>query len=712
MTRGRDLVVHVFDANGADAGGVAIFSDRWPGSSNSLWPGAHTRRSTTNARGVATVAPRRSDEVWIVARSPDGREASAVGVPTVPPTSAGGDAPPIELVLADGEELDVRVSDGDGHPLAGLRVSVRSPVGKSGALIDRDLESDDEGRVLFHGLPPGERELYASAPGGLPTLEVGSTRSLKIAAGTKEFELRLPLAHAPIPVRFVDAIDGSPVRATALLVVDAEVDGPDSGLTRGGRDVPTRGVAAIAADATRGTILLSRTQGHPTGADRFPRETQSDLFRLVVDARDHARTWLGPFDPKELSTSEPLKLAIERGRVVTGSVVDVRGAPIPGARVHEIGPGPGRAVNMFTWYVPAAIRAARADANGAFSIGPLASGPHALVVDATGFVATTAHVTVAADAPAPIRVVLGRGATVEGDVRVEPDEEPTSFLVVLDRRGASVPDLGTLTAAPDEAGHFEFSSVPPGDYAILALLPPAPSEEAFRTANRLLGKEETPVAPQVVRFALSDEKKTLSLDPWREEKTKRRLDTSVIDPARPGAIEAVLLFLDQSGLPHRETVALSGGRLATDLPDAKSILVLLSEAVPATDLEGRAGTRSWYVGNAVLSAEDLQRGVAPIRVRRGTLKLNVSPREGAEIDKGANLWVSFFVDPGFSQSFPELLMGNTRIVTLPRAGIVTLPDLPVGRTWLYVQDGAGNGRGETYVNVVENETTKVELTWK
>lgn len=712
LTRGRDVAVHVVDARGDEVGGAAVFSDAWPAARGFLWPGGRNLRGVTDEHGSLTLSSEKSAAMWIVVRARDGREASLIDVRAPPADAPDADVRPVEIRLDDGEELHVRVRDGDGDALAGLRVTARSKIGASGATIARNGFTDDAGEVIFRGLPLVEREVSVAAPGGMPTLDVASTRFLIVASGTRDVELRIALAHAAIPVRFVDSIDGAPVRATALLVVDAEVDGPDSGLIRGGRDVPTRGVAAIAADATRGTILLSPPQGHPVDADRFPRERQSERFRVIVDARDHARTWLGPFDPAKLSATEALELRIERGRLLQGVVVEEAGAAIPGARVHEIGPGPGRAVNMFTWQTPAAIRAARTEADGRFSIGPLSTGAHALVVDATGFVATTVNVTIGASEPAPVRVVLHRGVNVEGEVHLEPDEEPSAFVVVLDRRGARVPDLGTLTTALDDAGHFSFTSLPTGEYAILALRPPADEADWFRTANRLLGKEETPAAAQVVRFALADAGRTLALDPWREGTTRRRLDTTVIDPARPGANEAVLLYLDGSGLPHRQTVALNGGRLVADLPEAKKILVLLAEAVPATDADASAGRSSWYVGNAVLSMEDLKRGVPPIHVRRGQLNLRVRTSEGSAIDDGATLWISFFVDPGFSGSFPELLMGNTRTVALPRDGALTLSDLPVGRTWLYARDGSSKGRGEVYVNVVENEMTSVELPWK
>lgn len=708
MARGRELTVHVTDSRSADVGGAAVFSETWPPSWGTLWPDARERRGTTDARGLLSFSPERSPAIWISARAPDGREAVLVDVKV--PVVDATDAAALELKVEDGEELRVRVRDGEGSPVSGLRVSVRSNVGASGTKIDRSALTDDEGVARFHGLPAGEREIWLSAAGGMPELAAESTRSLPVAAGTSDVELRFPLVHAPLPVRFVDAIDRSPVRATALLVVDAEVDGPRSGLTNGGRDVPTRGVAAIAADGTRGSILLSPPMSHPVGEDRFPREEQTARFRVVVDARDHARTWLGPFDPAKLSTTEPLELAIERGRIAKGVVVDERGAPIPGARIHEIGPGPGRACNMFTWQIPAAIRAARCDAAGGFSIGPLAAGPHELIADATGFIAKIASVSIGTEDPAPLCIELGRGATVEGEVRLEPDEDPGAFVVVLDRRGEPVPDLGTLTTGLDDEGHFAFSTLAPGDYAILALRPPTANADWFGSAMRLLQPDHP--APQVVRFSVGETTRKLALEAWRADATRQKLSVPIVDPARPGVDEARLLFVDESGLPHQQTAVVKGGQLEADLTGAKRLLVLLAEKLPESDLEGRAGSRSWYVGNAVLTADDLQRGVAPIRIRRGKLVVHVRRADGESLDEGAKLLIGFFVDPGFSVVFPELLMGNTRVMPLRRDGRVELSSMPVGRTWICAEDAAGKLRGERYVDVVENQSLEIDVDWK
>jgi hypothetical protein len=228
-------------------------------------------------------------------------------------------------------------------------------------------------------------------------------------------------------------------------------------------------------------------------------------------------------------------------------------------------------------------------------------------------------------------------------------------------------------------------------------------------AMKLLGSEKP--APQVVRFGVTEETKNLHLDAWREESMRRRLDTQVIDTARPGAKSASILFIDKSGLPHHETAAIADGRLAIDLPEFDRCLVLLSEETPASD-RADFGRRDWYCASFVVRGDDLRRGVAPLRVRRGALDVHVVPAANAAIEEGAHLWVSFFVDPGFSDAFPELLIGNSRSIALGTDGHATIPDLPVGRTWLDLLDGSSKGRGETYVNVVENTTTEVELTWK
>jgi RNA polymerase sigma-70 factor (ECF subfamily) len=704
LARGGGLAVHVVDARGADVGGATVYSGKWPGTELLLWPS--NRRGATDGLGRLTFSPDRSGRIWIAARARDGREAVVVDA------TVDESAPPIELKIPDGDPLRVRVRDHDGRALAGLRVSVRSAVGASGATIDREGTTDAAGRVDFRGLPAAVRTLYVDAPGGLPNLVDRAAEFVAVAAEEHDVELTYAPCRPPLSVRFVDAVDGAPVRATALLVVDGEVDGPPSGLGRGGRDVPTRGIASLSEDGTRGSIVLCPPHYHPIGDDRSPNGTQSEHFRLIVDARDHARTRLGPFDPEQLSASEPLTLPIERGRLVVGSVRDESGAPIPGARVHEIGPGPGRACNMFTWQVCTAIRAALCDHDGAFSIGPVAAGEHDLVVEATGFTSKIVTATVDSKATAPLVVVLGRGATVRGAVRLKADEEPGSFEVVLQRRGVPVPDAGVLTSSPDDEGHFAFPALPPGEYVILALRPPSDGRDWFWAATRLMGAGPGSLASQLTRFTLSDADVSLDLDPWREAEGRRRLDAPVVDKARPGAKRAVILYLDASGLPHHDDVDLVDGRLAVDLPDAKQYLVLLSEDGRALDLVGDATTRPWYVASRVLSSDDVKRGVPSLRVPRGTVQVRVTRADGSALGDGLRLIVGFFVDPGFSNNFPELLMGNTQTVALPSDGRLTLDDLPVGRTWLYVSDANYQGHGEVYVNVVEGAKIDAEIAWK
>ncbi|HET6162715.1 MAG TPA: hypothetical protein VFG37_03555, partial [Planctomycetota bacterium] len=202
------------------------------------------------------------------------------------------------------------------------------------------------------------------------------------------------------------------------------------------------------------------------------------------------------------------------------------------------------------------------------------------------------------------------------------------------------------------------------------------------------------------------------LEPWREAKGRRRLDAPIVDKARPGAKRAVILYLDASGLRHHDDVDLVDGRLAVDLPDAKQYLVLLSEDGRAFDLAGAATTHPWYVASRVLSSDDVKRGVPSLRVPRGTVQVRVQRPDGSALGDGLRLIVGFFVDPGFSGNFPELLMGNDQLVVLPSDGRLTLDDLPVGRTWLYVMDASHQGHGEVYVNVVEGATIDALIEWK
>jgi hypothetical protein len=587
---------------------------------------------------------------------------------------------------------------------------VRCSTRIEGVLLEVDACTSDDGDVRFRGLGPGPKTVYVAAPGGMPTLSTDSEGPRVVAAGEGDVVVTMRTARPPIAVRFVDAVDRAPVRATRLLVVDADVDGPPSGRSVGGRDVPTRGIGAVGADGMRGTILLSPAGSHPAGDDRFPRERQSERFRVIVDARDHARAWLGPFDPDQLPAGAPLVLEIPRGRIVEGRVVDGSGATIPFARVHEAGPGPGRAVNMFTWQVASVVQAARADANGRFAIGPLADGSHAFVVDAVGFRAKEFDVTLASADPADLRFELEPGGSISGEVELEPDDEPGGFLVVLDRRSPRDPGDGARCCGIDADGRFEFSSLAPGDYTVLALRPPAGGSDPFRFAWPLLmGDGTTPVARQAARVRVAGAVESLRLEPWREDASRRALDTTVVDAARPGVNRALVLYLDANRLRRREEVEIANGRLHVELAEAKEYFVLLTEAARS---DGETAARPLNVASFVVTADDLRRGVPPLQVKRGQLTVRVKNAPESALDASMRLRAVTMLQHHYGETFPELLTLPSRQFALGSTGSVSIPDLPVGRTWLYVGDSSGHSRGEVYVDVIAGRDTEVDLVWK
>lgn len=710
LVRGRDRSIHVVDEHGVDAAGASVFTGPWPLDFPFLWLHGRRLRGRTDARGNLTILGEESERCWIVARAEDGRFAVATDVARSTPADKDSAPPPLELRLDPGEALTVHVRDGDATPLAGVRVSVRCSARLEGVQLEVDACTSDDGNVRFRGLSPGPKTVYASAPGGMPTLSTDSESPRVLAAGEGDVVVTLRTARPPIAVRFVDAVDRAPVRATRLLVVDGDVDGPPSGRAVGGRDVPTRGIGAVGADGTTGTLLLSPARSRPAGDDRFPRERQSERFRVIVDARDHARAWLGPFDPDQLPAGAPLVLELPRGRIVEGTVVDGSGAPIPFARVHEAGPGAGRASNMFTWQVASVVQAARADAKGRFAIGPLADGKHAFVVDAVGFRAKEVDVTLAAADPSDLRFELEPGSSISGTVDLEPDDEPGAFLVLLDRRSPREPDDGPRACGIDAEGRFEFSSLAPGDYTVLAIRPPARESEPFRFAWPLLaGDGTTPVARQAARVHVAGAVESLRLEPWREDATRRVLDTTVVDAARPGVNRALVLYLDANRLRHREEVAIANGRLRVELAESKEYFVLLTEAARS---DGGTAAYPCNVASYVLTADDLRRGVPPLQVKRGHLTVRVTNAPGAALDGSMRLRATTMLQHTYGETFPDLLTLQPRAFALGSTGTVAIPDLPVGRTWLYVGDDSGHSRGDAYVDVVAGRNTEVDLVWK
>ncbi|MCC6407018.1 MAG: sigma-70 family RNA polymerase sigma factor [Planctomycetes bacterium] len=142
---------------------------------------------------------------------------------------------------------------------------------------------------------------------------------------------------------------------------------------------------------------------------------------------------------------EELLLVAHSTRPIEGRVIDEHGVPVPAATITA----------RLGWF---AEQYASSDDLGAFRFGAVARAEHTLSVEKVGFARVRA--TLAADADAPLELVLDHGRTLRGVVRGE-DGRPIAGVSVATRVDGLPNYEEAVRSAVD--GAFELPNTPPGD---------------------------------------------------------------------------------------------------------------------------------------------------------------------------------------------------------------------------------------------------------
>ncbi|MGE0712202.1 MAG: carboxypeptidase regulatory-like domain-containing protein [Planctomycetota bacterium] len=367
------------------------------------WSGrAHT---DAGGRFVLEPAPEGLVEVHAL---PDPRAGSCLPARGAAVVRAGGRAE-LVLVHARGQQLLGRVLEPSGAPAARAEVRFRL----RDALSDTELaaETDEAGRFALPAVPAGEGLVVArrgaSSAGPLTVL---------VPLGSDPDALELQLAPNPdLRLRVSDSLRGAPV---ALARCRLRAEAREVGEERAGLDGEARFAALGAGDY----LLTVEAAGYSPSTSAFS------------------------FDP---ARPAPLAVELEPGARLRVRVVGPDGQPVPEAEL-EVLDGSGRR--------------ARADAQGAASLGELPAGVAAVRARAPGLGSGHAQLELGPGQEGEVTVFLSAPAALRGLVRDEGGAALGGAVV----RVQGPADERLLTA--DEAGRFELTDLGPGPFRVEANL--------------------------------------------------------------------------------------------------------------------------------------------------------------------------------------------------------------------------------------------------
>ncbi|HUJ63712.1 MAG TPA: carboxypeptidase regulatory-like domain-containing protein [Kofleriaceae bacterium] len=356
-----------------------------------------------------------------------------------------GSSDPVVIALGEGASVDVTVSDASGQAIQGADVKVPDRA-------DPTVKTDDHGKALITGLHPGWIAIEAEAPGYAPGSNVTSIGS---AGGKGALAITLRKGAA-VAGRVVDEA-GHPLARVHVTAGDAADWWSDRGHAEQTTD--DKGEFAFAALAP-GSHTLSAIDGEHAPASSTP---------ITVRA-DHPVAGV--------------QIVMKAGAVVSGTVVDRDGTPVPYATVKVAGKGPEM------WRI--ASRQATSDHRGKFALRGLARAQLQARAESDSAASQIADVDLASGAQVTdLRLVLDVTGTIAGTVVDEvgapvAEVEVNAFPDLL--AGASTEGLalaGMSSTTTDGAGGFVIRGVPDGSYRLWAARHATGFDEGW-------GKQSTP----------------------------------------------------------------------------------------------------------------------------------------------------------------------------------------------------------------------------
>ncbi|MGE0454849.1 MAG: carboxypeptidase regulatory-like domain-containing protein [Vicinamibacteria bacterium] len=373
------------------------------------------------------------------------------------PVKAAADAPPVELVMAQGVAISGRIADSSGTPAEGYFVQARRRGGAQpgfGAGGLRDPTGAD-GAFYVDGLVAGEAyDLQIVGPG----LGGPGPRREGIVAPADGVELVVP-AKGRISGRVVDAQSGGPVTDFDVSAV------PDRGGSGGVRIMMGIGGPGGGRNSLRATVRSD--DGAFVLEDVAP-----GTWVVNVEAKGYQAARAAGIVVAEGKSVEGVQVRAIRGTLLRGRVLDARsgrGVPDVAVQAQPAGGGPGAVVMMD----PFRGGGIATDADGAFEIEGLSAGKYVLTTQHPEYPEASLAVELAAGTtPAEIRLVPGGalGGSVLSETRQPLAGAGVSLVPAGEAGFRGGPFEESKATVTDEAGRFRFDHLGAGRYRVAATL--------------------------------------------------------------------------------------------------------------------------------------------------------------------------------------------------------------------------------------------------
>lgn len=391
----------------------------------------------------------------------------------------------VDFELVRGGVVTGRITDADGRPVIGERVSVvkedfLEPVMSPLSMLGGDKnQTDDRGIYRIYGLEPGNYKVsvgQGAAEGGITIMGLGGS------AYAKTF---YPGVQDKEKATLIEVKEGSEIRS-----IDITVSKPGSGFAVSGRVV----------DADSGKPVPNIYLGHSSIDDKDQElggmnfggvQTDADgKFRLEGLRPGHYAVYTFTAKTDNSTYSEPAPFEITSGDV-TGIEIKLRhGASLSGVAVFD-NPDPTTAALLQTLTLTAyserkgggpSYSQSQIAADGSFQFGGLAPGKTRITVygfptlrkgltlertELNGVEQTEGIEVAAGQKLSGVRLVFVYGTgVIRGEVKIEDDAKPGLLEVAIHSAPGDTHQFKRETLI-DSRLHFVLENIPPGNYELV-----------------------------------------------------------------------------------------------------------------------------------------------------------------------------------------------------------------------------------------------------